>query len=115
MDREIRLVLKTPEDHKNLMDFIKRVEQAKYLIASFARDPALGRTPYTLRGHESYLSRPVYIERFRNSQPFQRRDNKVYNIRFPSHIHRKDVDDKSKSIDRINQNKLWEASRDVNK
>jgi len=106
MDREIRLVLKAPEDYENLADFIKRVEQAKYLIASFARDPMPGRTPYASRGCESYPSRPTYVERSRNSQPFQRYDNKTRDVRFPSYTHRKDVDGKSKGIDRTGQSKL---------
>ena len=115
IDREIRLVLKALEDHENLADFMKRVEQAKYLIASFARDPAFGRTPYALRGRESYPSRPAYIECSRNSQPFQRHNDKAYNVRFSSYTHGKDVDGKGKGIDRTNQNKPWEAGRDVNK
>ncbi len=105
INREIRLVLKAPEDHKNLADFIKRVEQAKYLIASFARDPAPGRTPYASRRRESYPSRPAYAERSHNSQPFQRCDDKVYNVRFPSRAHKKDADGKGKGIDRTSQNK----------
>src|SRR6266699_2879682 len=100
IDREIRFVLKTPEDYKNLADFIKRVEQTKYLIASFARDPTPGRTLYTSYGRKSYPSRPAYAERSHNSQPFQRRNNKAHDVRFPSRIHRKDVDGKGKGIDR---------------
>ena len=67
IDREIRFVLKAPKDYKNLADFIKRVEQAKYLIASFAKDLALGRTLYALCKRESYPSRPTYIECSYNS------------------------------------------------
>jgi len=107
--------LKAPEDHENLADFIKRVEQAKYLIASFAKDPAPGRTPYASRRRESYPSRPAYAKRSCNSQPFQRCDDKAYNVRFPSRVHGKDIDGKGKGIDRARQSKLWEAGRDVNK
>jgi len=71
IDREIRFVLKALEDHKNLTDFIKNVEQTKYFIVSFIKDLAPGRTLYTSCGCESYLSYSVYIERFYNSQPFQ--------------------------------------------
>src|SRR6266566_3362223 len=92
IDREIRFVLKALEDYKNLADFIKRVEQAKYLIAFFARDPALGRTLYILYGREFYPSCPVYIECSCNSQSFQRRDDKTYDVCFLSYIYRKDVD-----------------------
>ncbi len=115
IDREIRFVLKVLKDYKNLADFIKRVEQTKYFIVSFAKDLAPSRTPYTSYGRESYPSRPAYIKCSRNSQPFQRRDNKAYDIRFPSYVHEKDVDGKSKGIDRINQSKLWETGRDINK
>jgi len=102
IDREIRFVLKTPEDYKNLVDFIKRVEQTKYLIASFARNPMLDKIPYTSHRYKSYLSYSVYIERSCNSQPFQQRDDKAYNVHFLSHIHKKNVDSKNKSIDRTN-------------
>ncbi|SRR6266566_5343407 len=101
IDREIRFVLKVLKDHKNLADFIKRVEQAKYLIASFIRDLTLDKTPYVLYGCESYLSRPVYTECSYNLQSFQRRDDKAHNVYFLSRIYRKDVDGKGKSIDRI--------------
>ena len=94
--------MKALEDYKNLADFIKRVEQAKYLIVSFVRDLAFGRTSYASRGRESYLSRPIYIECFCNLQSFQQYDDKAYNIRFPSYTYKKDIDGKSKSIDRIN-------------
>ena len=93
--------MKVLEDHENLVDFIKRVEQVKYLIASFTRDLAPGRTLYILYGRESYLSRPAYVERSCNSQSFQQYDDKVHDVRFPSRVHRKDIDDKSKSINRI--------------
>jgi len=93
--------LKVLKDHKNLADFIKRIEQTKYLIASFVKDLASGRTPYILYGRESYLSRSVYIERFRNSQLFQRRNNKVYDVRFLSYTYKKDVNGKGKGIDRV--------------
>src|SRR6266699_7066027 len=102
MDREIRFVLKVPEDHKNLADFIKRVEQTKYFIIFFVKDPAPNRTPYTSYGHESYPFRSAYIKRFYNSQPFQQRNNKTHDIHFLFYIHRKDVDDKNKNIDRTN-------------
>ncbi len=115
IDREIRFVLKAPEDHKNLADFIKRVEQTKYFIASFIRDLASGRIPYTSYGYESYPSCPAYTERFCNLQPFRRCDNKTYDVRFLSCIYKKDIDSKGKSIDRISQSKPWEAGRDVNK
>ncbi len=98
-----------------MTDFIKRVEQTKYLIASFAKDPTPGRTSYTSRGRESYLSRPVYIKCSHNSQPFQRHNNKTYNVCFLSRTYGKDADGKSKGIDRVGQSKLWEAGRDVNK
>ncbi len=81
------------------MDFIKRVEQTKYFIASFTKDLTFDRTSYASYRCESYPSRPVYIERFHNSQPFQRRDDKTYNVRFLSYIYRKDVNSKNKNID----------------
>src|SRR6266699_4916916 len=80
INRKIRFVLKALKDYKNLADFIKRVEQAKYLIASFARDLTPGRTLYILYGYKSYLSRLAYIKRSYNSQPFQRYNNKAYDI-----------------------------------
>jgi len=89
-----------------LADFIKRVEQTKYFIAFFAKDLAFNRTLYASRGYESYLSRPVYIKRSYNLQPFQQYDNKVHNIRFLSYIHKKDINGKSKDIDRIDQSKF---------
>ena len=98
--------MKVPKDYKNLADFIKRVEQAKYFIASFAKDPTPDRTPYVLRRYESYLSHPIYIERSRNLQPLQQHDNKVYNVCFLSCIYKKDVDSKNKGIDRVGQSKL---------
>jgi len=98
-----------------LTDFIKRVEQTKYLIISFVKDPTLSRTPYALYRYESYPSRPVYTECSCNSQPFQRRDDKAHDVCFPSCVYRKDIDGKDKGIDRTGQNKLWEAGRDVNK
>ncbi len=98
-----------------MTDFIKKVEQAKYLIASFTRDPTPGRTPYTSHRYESYLSYPAYTKRSHNSQPFQRRDDKAHDVRFPSYIHKKNADNKGKGIDRINQSKLWETGKDINK
>src|SRR6266699_2589 len=100
IDREIRLVLKALKDHKNLTDFIKRVEQVKYLIASFVRDLAFGRTPYISRGRESYLSHSIYIEHSYNLQSFQRCNDKAHDVRFSSYVYRKDVDNKDKGIDR---------------
>ncbi len=115
IDREIRFILKVLEDHENLADFIKRVEQTKCFIASFVKDPTPSRTPYTSCGREFYPSYPVYTERSYNSQSFQRHDNKAYDIRFPSCVYKKDIDSKSKGIDRIGQNKPWETGKDVNK
>ena len=60
----------------------------------------LSRTLYILYKRKSYLSRPAYIERSHNLQPFQRYDDKAYDIRFPSYVYKKDVDDKDKGIDR---------------
>ncbi len=99
INREIQFVLKTPENYKNLADFIKRIEQTKYLIAFFVRNPMLGRILYTSRRHESYPSRSVYIEHSYNSQPFQRYNNKIYNIRFLFRVYRKDINSKNKGID----------------
>ncbi len=98
-----------------MTDFIKRIEQTKYLIASFAKDPTPSRTPYTLHRYESYPFRPVYIERSHNSQLFQQYNNKTHNVRFPSRIHKKDINGKNKNIDRTNQSKPWKADKDVNK
>src|SRR6266566_2934593 len=103
IDREIRFVLKVLKNYKNLADFIKRVEQAKYLIASFVRNLASGRTLYVLRRRKSYLSRLAYTKRSYNLQPFQRYDDKTYNIYFLFCVYKKDVDSKNKSIDRIDQ------------
>jgi len=107
--------LKTPKNHKNLADFIKKIEQTKYFIASFTKDPTPSRTPYASHRRESYPSCPAYIERSYNLQPFRRRNNKAHNIRFPSYIYRKDTDSKDKGINRTSQSKLWEAGRNVNK
>ncbi|SRR6266566_6384103 len=115
MDREIRLVLKALEDHKNLADFIKKVEQIKYFIVSFARDLTSGRTLYTLCRYKSYPSYPVYTKHSHNLQSFQRYNDKVYNVRFLSCVYKKDINSKNKSIDRTSQNKSWEAGRDINK
>ena len=97
------------------MDFIKKVEQIKYLIVFFVKDPTPGRTLYTSYKRESYLSRPVYIKRSCNSQLFQQRDDKAYNVRFLFYVYKKDIDGKGKGIDRTNQSKPWEVDRDVNK
>ncbi len=102
IDRKIRFILKVLKNHKNLTDFIKRVEQTKYFIASFVRNPTSNRTLYILYGYESYLSRPIYTERSYNSQPFQRHDNKAHDVRFSSCIYKKNVDSKSKGIDWTN-------------
>jgi len=98
--------LKILEDYKNLADFIKRVEQAKYFIVFFVRNPTPGKTLYILRGYKSYLSRSIYIEHSYNLQPFQRHDDKTYDVHFLFYIYKKDVDNKDKGIDRINQNKF---------
>jgi len=102
IDREIRFVLKVLKDHKNLADFIKRIEQIKYFIAFFIKDPTFNRTLYTSYRYKSYLSYPAYTKRSRNSQPFQRRDNKTYNIYFLSRVYKKDINSKNKNINRIN-------------
>ena len=66
IDREIRLVLKALKDHKNLADFIKRIVQTKYLIASFAKDLASNKVPYIAYKCEAYPSRLVYLKRLYN-------------------------------------------------
>ena len=70
IDREIRFILKVLKDYKNLADFIKRVEQIKYLIVFFARDLAPDRTLYASYGRDFYLFRSAYIECSCNLQFF---------------------------------------------
>jgi len=107
--------LKALEDYKNLVDFIKRVEQTKYLITSFVKDLTSDRILYTSYRRKFYLFHSIYIKRFYNLQPFQQYDDKIYDVHFLFYIYRKDIDGKNKGIDWTNQNKLWDTDKDINK
>ena len=85
-----------------MADFIKKIEQTKYLIVSFVKDPTPDRTLYTSRRYNSYPFCPAYIERSYNLQAFQRYNDKTYEVRFSFNSYKKDANNKNKNIDRTN-------------